>query len=315
MLTDALLVLGGVALLYAGGELLVRNASELARSWGLSPLVIGLTIVAFGTSAPELAASLTASLRGSPEIALGNVVGSNSANIGLILGITALLQPLRAQAAFLRREIPIMVGAAVLLVPMMLGGTIGRAEGAVLVLLLVAFLWVLFRGDEAPQVEEEFRKEYAGRAAATAPWAALFGAAAGLASLVAGAQALVAGATSLARGFGVPELIIGLTLVAVGTSLPELATSVIAALKGEPDIALGNVVGSNVFNVLGILGVTAMVRPIAVPFASVGLDLGAMIGFSVLLVPLLITGQRLGRREGGFLLALYVSYVAYLYVR
>lgn len=312
---DALLIVVGIALLYAGGELLVRNASALARAWGLSPMVIGLTIVAFGTSAPELAASLTASLRGSPAIALGNVVGSNSANIAFILALTALLHPLRAQAAFLRREVAIMVGVAVLSLLMLLGGTIGRIEGTVLVLLLAAYLWILFRGDEAPLVEEEFRREYAGPAATTAPWAAALGAAAGLASLVAGAQSLVAGATSLARGFGVPELIIGLTLVAVGTSLPELATSVIAAVKREPDIALGNVVGSNIFNVLGILGVTALVRPIVVPFSSVALDLGVMIGFSVLLVPFLVTGLRLGRREGSVLLALYLSYVTYLYVR
>jgi cation:H+ antiporter len=312
---DALLIAGGIVLLYAGGELLVRNASALARAWGLSPMVIGLTIVAFGTSAPELAASLTASLQGSPEIALGNVVGSNSANIALILAVTALLHPLRAQASFLRREVPIMVGASGLLALMLLGGTIGRIEGAVLVLLLIAYLWTLFRGDELPGVEEEFREAYGGPAARAAPWAALAGAAVGLASLVAGAQSLVAGATSLARGLGVPELIIGLTLVAVGTSLPELATSVIAALKGEPDIALGNVVGSNVFNVLGIVGVTSLVRPIAVPFASVGLDLAMMIGFSVLLVPFLVTGLRLGRREGAVLLATYVGYVAFLYLR
>lgn len=312
---NALLIVVGVVLLYAGGELLVRNASALARAWGVSPLVIGLTIVAFGTSAPELAASLTAGLRGSPEIALGNVVGSNSANIALILAVTALLHPLRAQASFLRREVPIMVGASGLLALMLLGGTIGRIEGTALLLLLTAYLWMLFRGDEPPAIEEQFRKEYGRPAARAAPWAPLAGAAVGLASLVAGAQSLVAGATSLARGSGVPELVIGLTLVAVGTSLPELATSVIAALKREPDIALGNVVGSNVFNVLGIVGVTSLVRPIEVPFASVGLDLAMMIGFSVLLVPFLVTGSRLGRREGGVLLATYLGYVAFLFLR
>lgn len=315
---DAVWILFGVGLLYFGGEALVRNASVLARSWGMRPMVVGLTVVAFGTSAPELAASLTAALQGAPEIAIGNVIGSNVANVALILAITAVIYPLRTEARFLRREMPIMVGTAALLAAFLLGGGIGRAEGAVLVLFLAGYLVLLLRAgeaqEEAPEVTASFRRAYAGRASPV-PWRAVLGALVGLGLLVAGAQALVAGATSLARGFGVPELIIGLTLVAVGTSLPELATSIIAAVKREPEIALGNIVGSNIFNVLGIVGATAIVRPVVVPFEAVALDLGVMLALSVLLVPFLVSGLRLGRREGTLLLGLYLAYVVALYVR
>lgn len=312
---NVLLIVFGIVLLYFGGERLVASASTLARSWGISPMVIGLTIVAFGTSAPELAASLTAALQGSPEIALGNVVGSNIANIALILAITAVVHPLRTEARFLRREVPIMLGAAVLLLLALIGGVLGRIEGAGLLLLLGGYLWLLFRGGDAPDVEATFERAYATDAQRAPVWRSVVGALVGLGLLVGGAQSLVAGATALARGFGVPELIIGLTLVAVGTSLPELATSVVAAVKREPDIALGNIVGSNVFNVLGILSVTALARPVEVPFATVAFDLWVMVGVSVLLVPFLVTGLRLGRREGVTLLVLYLGYLAYLSVR
>ncbi|MDZ7707028.1 MAG: calcium/sodium antiporter [Trueperaceae bacterium] len=304
----------GIALLFSGGELLVRNASALARVWGLSPMVVGLTIVAFGTSSPELAASLTATLQGSPQIALGNVVGSNIANIALVLALVALVQPPRATASFLRREVPIMVGASALLVVVLVGGVVGRAEGALLLLLLVAYLLLLLRrGEETSAVREEFAQAYGGPARRST-WMAVLLVVVGLALLVGGANVLVVGATSLARGFGLPEMVIGLTLVAVGTSLPELATSLVAAAKRQPDIALGNIVGSNIFNVLGIVGATAVTRPLRVPFEVVAIDLWVMLGLSVLLVPFLVSGLRLGRREGAVLVALYVGYVAYLYL-
>lgn len=312
---DLLSLVIGIALLFGGGELLVRNASALARVWGLSPMVVGLTIVAFGTSSPELAASLTAALQGSPQIALGNVVGSNSANIALVLALVALVRPPTATASFLRREVPIMVGGAALLVVMLVGGVVGRAEGSLLLLLLVAYLMVLLRpGEEKAEVREAFAQEYGG-APRVSTWNAALLVVLGLALLVGGANLLVIGATSLARGFGLPEMVIGLTLVAVGTSLPELATSLVAAAKRQPDIALGNIVGSNIFNVLGILGATAVTRPLRVPFEVVAIDLWVMLGLSVLLVPFLVSGLRLGRREGAVLLTLYVGYVAYLYVR
>lgn len=304
----------GIALLYFGGDFLVRNSSLLARAFGISPMVIGLTVVAFGTSSPELAASLTAALQGSPEIALGNVVGSNIANIALILALTAVMYPLRAEAYFLRREMPIMIGTAGLLLLMLLDGYLGAFEGLMLLVLLIVYLWILFRGPEKSEVQDEFRQEY-GQAARKPSWRAVLGALLGLGLLVGGAQLLVTGATSLARGFGVPELIIGLTLVAVGTSLPELATSIIAALKREPDIALGNIVGSNIFNILGILGITTLAQAIAVPYSTVAFDLWVMLGLSTLLLPFLVTGLRLGRREGTAFLVLYVMYVVYLYVR
>lgn len=305
----------GIALLFVGGELLVRNASALARVWGLSPMVVGLTIVAFGTSSPELAASITAALQGSPQIALGNVVGSNTANIALVLALVALVRPPTSTASFLRREVPIMVGGATLLVVMLVGGVVGRAEGSLLLLLLVAYLLVLLRpGDEKAEVREAFAAEYGG-AGRVSTWKAALLVVLGLAVLVGGANLLVMGATSLARGFGLPEMVIGLTLVAVGTSLPELATSLVAAAKRQPDIALGNIVGSNIFNVLGILGATAVTRPLRVPYETVAIDLWVMLGLSVLLVPFLVTGLRLGRREGAFLLTLYLGYVAYVYVR
>jgi cation:H+ antiporter len=309
---NIILIALGVALLYFGGNLLVKNSSRLAQNWGISPLVIGLTIVAFGTSAPELAASVTAALRGSPEIALGNVIGSNIANIALILALTALVYPLRTQAAFLRREMPIMIGAAALLLLLFFNGNLARAEGALLLALLGVYLWLLFRGQETPEIEQEFAQEYSG--APNSPWRSAFGALLGLGLLVAGAQSLVAGATSLARGFGVPELIIGLTLVAVGTSLPELSASIIAAIKREPEIALGNIVGSNIFNILFILGATTVLQPIDVAFSTVAVDLWVMLGLSVLLLPFLLTGLRLGRREGSVLLVFYAAYVAYLYL-
>lgn len=307
-------IIAGIVLLYFGGDLLVRNSSLLARRWGIPPVIIGLTIVSFGTSAPELAASLSAALQGAPEIAIGNVVGSNIANIALILGLTAVIYPLRASAQFLRRDTPLMIGVAILLAIFFIGGSLGRIEGAVFVLGLAGYLWLLLRVDESPDVQAEFVQEYGVKSQASA-WLIGGGALLGLAVLVAGAQLLVAGATSIARGLGVPELIIGLTLVAVGTSLPELATSVIAALKREADIALGNIVGSNIFNILGILGITVLVRPISLPFEQIALDLAVMVGLSLLLWPFLRTGLRLGRREGATLIGLYVAYVLFLYLR
>lgn len=311
---DVIWILAGIALLYGGGQFLVNGASALARAWGLGPMVIGLTVVAFGTSAPELAASLAATLDGAPEIAAGNVVGSNIANVGLILGITALVRPLRSEARFLRREMPIMVGAVLLLALLFADGRLGRLDGAVFLAALAVYLIVLFRGEEVPATHDAFARGLpvarqparVGRSGARTL--------AGLALLVAGAQALVAGATSLARTAGVPELLIGLSVVAVGTSLPELAASVAAASKRAPEIALGNVVGSNVFNVLGILGVTALVRPIEVPFDVLALDMGVMTAVSVALWVFLATGLRLGRREAGLLLAFYAAFIAYRYL-
>ncbi len=303
---NVVFVILGIVLLYFGGNLLVDNSSLLARRWGVSSLVIGLTVVALGTSAPELAASITAALRGAPELALGNVIGSNVANIALILGVTALIYPLQTQKPFLRRELPVMIGSAALLPLLLLDGTLSRVDGGLLLVCLGGYLWVLLSRRESVGEQSDVSSRPL--------WVSNLGALLGLGLLVGGAQLLVSGATSLARSFGVPELVIGLTLVAVGTSLPELATAGIAALRREPDIALGNVVGSNIFNVLFILGATALVRPIHIAYRAVALNLWLMVGLSLLLLPLLLTGLRLGRREGVLLLVLYVFYVGYLYL-
>ena len=303
----ALLIALGVALLYVGGELLVKNAALLARAVGLSPLVVGLTVVAFGTSAPELAATLAAALKGTPEVAFGNVVGSNAANLGLILSLAALIQPIRAQARFLRQELPFMVAVAVLLVVLAADGRVTRAEGALLLFLLFLYLFVLLRDREPPEVEAEFAAEF-GRPARYALRRLCF-LALGVVFLAGGSSALVEGAVRIARELGVAERAIGLTVVAVGTSLPELAAAIVAALRREGDILLGNVVGSNVFNVLGILGTVALVRPLALR-PGVGPDLLGMLALSFVAWLFLWTGMRLGRREAAVLLVFYVFYVA-----
>ncbi|MBO1437308.1 calcium/sodium antiporter [Meiothermus sp. CFH 77666] len=308
-----LLIAGGIVLLYFGGEALVKNAVVLARSWGISTMVVGLTVVAFGTSSPELAASLAAALSGSPAIAIGNVVGSNTLNILLILGVTALVAPIRAQAQFIKREVPIMIGSALLLFWFLyFDQQVSRLEGLLAVVLLGLYIWFLYQSSagESAEVQGEFDQEY-GRPV-RASWQTYGGVVLGLVLLGVGARLLTIGAVELARAFGVPELIIGLTIVALGTSLPEVAASIMAALRREPDIALGNIVGSNVFNILGILGITALVQPIGLPWESIQRDMWVMLGASVLLWPFLVTGFRLGRREGGVFLGLYVIYVALL---
>lgn len=306
-MTDYLLVVVGAALLYGGGELLVRSASSLARTFGLSSFVIGLTVVAFGTSSPELAATLASSLRGTPEVAIGNVVGSNIANIGLILGGAALVFALQSVREVVRREVPLLSLCALLLFPLLLDGWISRLEGALLLGLLGLYLGY------------QFRKPTGGGEEGDAPqlplWRALLGVALGTLLLVVGAQALVGGAVSLAEGFGVPERVIGLTLVALGTSLPELASSLVAALRRQGDLILGNVIGSNIFNVLTILGVTALVRPLPVSFEGVSADLWVLVGFSMLVLPLMGRRHRLGHAGGGLLLTLYLGYVGALFLR
>jgi cation:H+ antiporter len=308
---NVVLVVVGLVGLYLGGELLVRSASSLARALGISPMVIGLTVVAFGTSAPELAATLVAAFRGAPELAVANVVGSNVANIGLILGLTALAYPLVTTTAFLRREVPWMLAATLLAMPLLFDGRLGRVEGLLLWLALAAFLLAAFRSGGSPAVLVD---EVGGAPPVRRPWRDALSVAAGVAILAYGAHALVTGATALALIWGVPERVIGLTLVAVGTSLPELASSLVAALRRETDIILGNVIGSNLFNLLAVLGTAAVVHPIEVPAAGLRLDLLIMLGFALVLVPLMLLGRRLGRRDGALLLAAYLAYVLWLYL-
>ncbi len=303
----------GIALLYAGGEALVSGASALARKLGMAPLVVGLTVVAFGTSAPELAATLTASFQGAPEVAFGNVVGSNICNVGLILGLAALVFPVAARGRFLWREMPILVAVSLVMIGMVADGSIGRVEGVVLLVLLGAYLWLLLRRDEeSAQVAAEFAQEL-GRARGPF-WASVVKVAVGIALLVLGAKLLVVGAVAIAHAAGVSDRIVGLTLVAIGTSLPELASSLVAAVRKEGDILLGNIVGSNVFNILAILGVAGLARPLHVSLEGAWPDLWVMLGFSLLLWPFLVTRRRLDRWEGGVLLAGFAAYMAWLFV-
>lgn len=313
----ALLLVGGFALLVVGAELLVRGAVRLAAAAGVSSLVIGLTVVAFGTSAPEFAVSLGAGVRGQADIALGNVIGSNIFNVLLILGLSALIVPLVVARQLVRVDVPLMVGVSLLTVAAALDGRIGRVEGLLLAAGLVAYVWWSIRASRLqppPAVAGEIVPDARGRRA----WSWWLGSAmlalAGLGLLVLGAHCMVDGAVAMARLLGVSELVIGLTIIAAGTSLPEVATSVVAAIRGERDIAVGNVVGSNLFNLLGVLGVTALVSPhgVRVAEAALAFDLPVMAAVAIVCLPVFFTGATISRWEGALLLAYYGAYVAYL---
>jgi cation:H+ antiporter len=311
MLLYSLFILGGVALLFAGAELLVRGSSRLALRLGLSPLVVGLTVVAFGTSAPELVVSIEAALAGKGGIAAGNVVGSNIANVGLILAIGAMVRPLRVDPQLLRADIPLTIGATLLVSGLLLDGTLARWQGAILVALLALYVTLSLRDArrKAPLDHEMVPPQLPG--SVPRDLAVML---AGLFLLAVGARGLVSGGSGIAEILGVPPAIVGLSVIAIGTSLPELATSVVAAVRGEGDLALGNVVGSNLFNLLGILGVAAVVRPLAAPGLA-ALDLGVMLGAVLLLFPLATTRRTLGRAEGALLLVLFLAYMVSLAFR
>lgn len=300
---DALFVLLGLVGLFVGGEFLVRGSVAVARGFGISPLLIGLTVVGFGTSTPELLVSVDAALRGLPDIALGNVVGSNIANILLIVGASALLWPITLTGNFPKRDLVTMLVAALLLLPLFALGAVGRVAGMVLVGGLVIYLVLAFRGARG---EQEVQPEYG---AAMPLWVAGGLVVVGLLALLVGARLLIDGAVAIARDFGLSEAFIGLTIVAVGTSLPELATSLVAALRRQSDIAIGNVVGSNIFNILGILGATAIIAPIPVAARFLAFDLPVMLVASLLLAGLLLFRWSLGRPVGLLMLVAYAAYV------
>jgi cation:H+ antiporter len=321
MTTTVLSILAGLVLLVVGGELLVRGSVAMARRLGVSPLVIGLTLVGFGTSTPELVTSVQAALRGSPGIAYGNIVGSNIANILLILGVAALVTPILVASSALRRDGAVMVAVAAVFAAVALAMPMGRLVGLVFVAALAAYIYLAFRQERTavPERGAVYEKAQAtqgadpaldpGRPVAAPVWLSLLTAVAGLIVVVGGGYLLVTGAVVLARSFGISETVIGLTIVAVGTSLPELVTSVMAALRRETDVAFGNIVGSNIYNILGIGGVTALVAPAAVPVEIARFDNPIMIGVSLVLVSLAWTGGVISRREGALLLAGYVAYV------
>ena len=311
MYTDLAFVAAGLVLLFFGGEGLVRGSVSIASRMRISRLVVGMVIVGFGTSTPELLVSLQAALGGSPEIAIGNVVGSNIANILLIIGVAALIWPMANSNTSMRGEGLVMLAVSLALVPLLMTGMIGRAAGVVMLVLLAAYLFVTYRlesrrrdsafAHEADEIPDTM----------STPWA-LTAVVAGLAMLLLGARLLVDGGTGIAREFGVSEAVIGLTIVAVGTSLPELATSVIAAWRRHADVALANIVGSNIFNILAILGVTALVSPVPVASRFATFDGPVMLAVAGVLVLLLFTVKQIGRYIG---LALLAAYAAYIYAQ
>ncbi len=307
-ITHSAIFVCGLAVLYVGAETLVKGAVRLARAFGVSPLVIGLTLVAFGTSTPELSLDLTAAFKRAGELAFGDLVGSNIANVGLILGVAALIRPLRVQMRVLRIEVPIVIGTSLGVWILAADGHLGRLDGAILVACFVAFLVSTYRlaRRESPEVREQLERQATDR---TTHVRSLLLVLAGLVGLVIGAQLMVHSAVEMARGLGVSELVIGLTIVAVGTSLPELATSIVAARRGESDIVVGNVLGSNIVNILCVLGLVTQVQPLAVQRQSLAFDLPAMAVFAVAMVPIMRRGKDINRIEGAALVAAYAGFL------
>lgn len=313
---DALSILrfvAGLVFLVVGAELLVRGASKLATAAGISPLVVGLTVVAFGTSSPEVAASLAAAVQGQGDIAFGNVIGSNIFNILLILGLSAIVAPLIVAIQLVRIDVPIMIGSAVALVVMGLDGRIGRVDGLILFGSLVVYIVYTLRASRREGAQTNEREEARARGgkaiALNLLWVVL-----GLAVLVLGARWLVDGAVAAARAFGVSELVISLTIIAAGTSLPEVAASLIAAFRGQRDIAVGNVVGSNIFNILCVMGLAGLLSPDGVPAARSAMvfDIPVMLAASVACLPIFFSGFRIDRWEGFLLFGYYCAYVAFV---
>lgn len=317
-MTTFLLLVVGLVFLVSGAELLVRGASRLANAVGISPLVIGLTVVAYGTSAPEMVVSVMAGFSGQPDIAVGNVVGSNIFNVLFILGVSALIVPLIVSQQLIRLDVPIMIAASILTLVLGADESIGRVDGSILFAGVIAYTMFLIHQSrkENAAAQDEFEKEFGTKKdAAPSSWirnvAFIL---AGLGFLVLGSKWLVNGAVSFAQLFGVSELVIGLTIVAAGTSLPEVATSIVAAIKGERDIAVGNVVGSNIFNILAVLGLSGLVTPegIVVSPGALAFDIPIMIIVAVACFPIFLTGSLIARWEGGLFLLYYVAYTAYL---
>ena len=315
MTREILLFLGGVGVLYFGAEWLVRGSARLASSFGVSPIVVGLTVVSMGTSAPELMISVVASLGGSPDLAIGNVMGSNLANIGLVLGISAIVRPLRVSARVVTREVPVMILITALLLPLIWDQRIGRLEGLALVAMLVAYLAYVLRtaktedtGAPGEYGESDGTVTLSPRGfARDAAFVVL-----GIAGLVLGAFAIRESAVALAEAMGISELVIGVTLVSIGTSLPELATCAVAAWRREADIAVGNILGSNVFNIAGVLGVTSLVAPLEISPEVIRFEFPAVMFISVLMVPIVRARLMIRRREGVVLLSFYLALGAWI---
>jgi cation:H+ antiporter len=315
--------IGGVATLVFGADVLVRGASKIATAIGISPLVVGLTVVAYGTSAPELAVSVQASMGGQPDLAIGNIVGSNISNILLILGLSALVAPLVVAQQLIRLDVPLMIGVFVAMFAVSVNGIVSTVEGWLLFAGAIGYTVFAIRKSrkETLAIQDAYEKEFGSdRTSGRRPWklaidVALVVVGSGL--LVLGSDWLVESAIVIAQHFGVSELVIGLTIVSIGTSLPELATSIVASIKGERDIAVGNVVGSNIFNVLAVLGLTAVVVPVGVPVAQsiIAFDLPIMLAVGFACLPIFVTGYRIERWEGAFFLFYYGAYLTFLVMK
>lgn len=309
-MSTGILFTTGLVLLVLGAEALVRGASRLAVAAGITPLVVGLTVVAYGTSAPEAAVSIQAALQGNADIALGNVVGSNIFNVLAILGASALIAPLTVSIQLVRSDVPIMIGTSVLLLLVAWNQAIGRMEGIGLLVLMVAYTVLVIRlGRRAAAAAGGIEQQVVGTAPRNVGLVVL-----GLALLIAGARLLVDSAVVFATALGISPLVIGLTVVAAGTSLPELATSIAATVRGQRDIAVGNVVGSNIFNILFVLGTTAAIAPdsLRVAPSTLTFDLPFMIAVAAACLPIFFTGYTIERWEGFVFLLFYVAYTAYL---
>jgi cation:H+ antiporter len=315
-LEEILWAVAGSAMLIAGAEFLVKAASRLARRAGISPLVAGLTVVAYGTSSPEMAVSIGSAFTGQGDIAVGNVIGSNIFNVLFIVGLSALIVPLKVSQQLLWLDVPLMIGASLLLLVLALDGSVSRTDGVVLLAGAVLYTVFIIREarKESALVQEEYSREFGGEADKKAWPLQLLSIFIGLGMLVYGARWLVDGAVAIARSLGVSELVIGLTLVAAGTSLPEVAASVVASIRGERDIAVGNVIGSNLFNILVVLGLGALVAPngINVAPAALRFDIPVMIAVAIACSPIFFTGHSIARWEGAVFLLYYAAYTVYV---
>lgn len=308
MSTFIVLCILGLVLLVTGAGQLTSGASNLALMLGIRPIMIGLTIVAFGTSMPEASVSILASFQQNPDIAAANVIGSNIFNIAVILGVAAMIRPLKVEAGSLRREVPFVVGASFLVWLLAYDGALSRADGMILLLLFALFLWLCFKNVSEGRGEIKSGQIHSSKHKILQ----ILKIVAGLALLVTGARSLVSGAAGAARLMGVSELLIGLTVVAAGTSLPELATSTVASVKGKDDIAVGNVTGSNVFNILFILGMSALVYPLNISGSLLSRDIPLMAVISLTAVPILKSGFTISRLEGSLLVVIYLGYIMLL---
>jgi len=312
LLINLLYLTAGIAMLTIGGDVLIRGAVAAAQRLGVSPLLTGLVIVGFGTSAPELVVSIDAALSGSPDIAIGNVVGSNISNTLLILGVSALIAPMAIQPMALRRDGLVVVAASLLFILLAFGQLLSRMDAVILLLCLTAYLVWAYQSEKKHDTPEAILHESEAAEVSHIPHSPVIipvAVVGGLFLMIAGSRLLLTGAVSIAAGLGIPEAVIGLTLVAVGTSLPELSIAVIAAIRKHADVAVGNILGSNIFNILAILGIASSVQPLPVALRIIQFDQWVMLGSSVLLMVFLYTGMRLSRSEGGLLLGTYAAYL------